>query len=368
MCTLHYHLPFLTSEFGQNTLMFQHTKPHMIITYSLLIKCSSCITHIFVKLFQGLGFYLSMHLGFILAIRPVIKIFLLVKLWDLSQVSGLENAVAGNSPENGFHGFKILVWWESDAGLKSRYHLSPPLEMCVSVSVCIHTCTYTFFTHGHCYCIQIIFQVFWLGFLITLTMTQKMVLCGQLQEKGPPVINISVKNSKFELHVALGLLFLFGFSKSSLWQARYIMHKSDIEEILVTKTCSQKNVKYDWDPKRLAESQTSANLVQSLTYSEQGYDLNWFHIKYLPFWSFYPETHDRFWVWILSLAEDRCQKVLLQEALQHTCLQVAFTPGPQKIQLELPRKSQWWEKSMLNTRSLLSLFHFKGKRGGNMPI
>lgn len=75
-----------------------------------------------------------------------------------------------------------------------------------------------------------------------------MVLCGQLKGKGPAVVNISVKNSKFELHVVLGLLFLFGFSKSGPWQVYYSMHKSDIEEILVTKTCSQKNVKSDWDP------------------------------------------------------------------------------------------------------------------------
>lgn len=156
MCTLHYHLPFLTFETGQNTLMFQHTKTHIIIAYSLLIKSLACITHIFVKLYQGLAFYLPTHSGFILAIRPVIKIFLLVKLWDLSQVSGLENAVAGNCPENDFYGFKILMRWESDAGLKSRYHLFPPLDTCVSV--CRHTCTYTFYTHGHSYCIQIIFR------------------------------------------------------------------------------------------------------------------------------------------------------------------------------------------------------------------
>lgn len=68
-----------------------------------------------------------------------------------------------------------------------------------------------------------------------------MVLCGQLQEKGGAVVNISVKKSKFELHVALVLFFLFGFSKCGLWQV-YSMHKSDIKEILVTKTCSEKNV------------------------------------------------------------------------------------------------------------------------------
>lgn len=102
-----------------------------------------------------------------------------------------------------------------------------------------------------------------------------MFLCGQLQEKGAAVGNISVKNTKFELHVALGLLFLFGFDMSGLQQVYYSMHKSDIEGILVTKTCSQKNVKSGSDhTKRLAESQTSANLVQSLSYSKQGYDLN----------------------------------------------------------------------------------------------
>lgn len=144
--------------------------------------------------------------------------------------------------------------------------------------------------------------------------------------------------------------FLFGFSKSGLWKVHCSMHKSDIKEISVTKTCSQKNVKFGSGPtKRLAESQTSANLVQSLSYSKQSYGLNWFHIKYLPFWRFYPETHERFWVWILSLVGDRCQNVLLQEALQHTCLQVAITPETQKIQLEHPGKNQWWEKSVLNT-------------------
>lgn len=163
------------------------------------------------------------------------------------------------------------------------------------------------------------------------------------------------------MYVALILLFLFVFSKSGVWQVYYSMHKSDIEEILVTKTCSQKNVKSGSDPKRLEESQTSANLVQSLIYSKQGYDLNWFHIKYLPFWRFYPETYERFWVRILSLAEDRCQNVLLQEALQHTCLEVAITPGAQEIQLELPRKNQWWEKSMLSTSSPFSLFILKEK-------
>lgn len=76
------------------------------------------------------------------------------------------------------------------------------------------------------------------------------------------------------MYVALILLFLFVFSKSGVWQVYYSMHKSDIEEILVTKTCSQKNVKSGSDPKRLEESQTSANLVQSLIYSKQGYDLN----------------------------------------------------------------------------------------------
>lgn len=43
-----------------------------------------------------------------------------------------------------------------------------------------------------------------------------MFLCGQLQEKAAAVGNISVKNTKFELHVALGLLFLFGFNMSGL--------------------------------------------------------------------------------------------------------------------------------------------------------
>lgn len=96
-----------------------------------------------------------------------------------------------------------------------------------------------------------------------------MVLCGQLQEKGGAAVNISVKNSKFELHVALGLLFLFGFNKCGLWQV-YSMHKSNIKEILVTKTCSQENVKSGSDStKRLAESKKSANLVQSLSYSKQ---------------------------------------------------------------------------------------------------
>lgn len=147
MCTLHHHLPFLTFEIGQNTLMFQYTKTHIIITYSLLIKCLACITHIFVSLHQGLGFYLSRHLGFILAIRPEIKIFLLVKLWDVNPVSGLENAVAGNSPETGFYGFTIAFLMIRKAGLKSRYYLSPPLDWQVCVRLCIYIHVHVLFIH-----------------------------------------------------------------------------------------------------------------------------------------------------------------------------------------------------------------------------
>lgn len=109
------------------------------------------------------------------------------------------------------------------AGLKSRYHLSSPLDWqvheceyeCESESV--HTYMYIHFLYT---CVYLLhsnnFQGFWLGFLITLTITQKIILCGQLQEKGAAAVNISVKNTKFELHVALGLLFLFDFSVSGL--------------------------------------------------------------------------------------------------------------------------------------------------------
>lgn len=118
--------------------------------------------HIFVKLYQCLAFYLSRHLRFILAIRPVIKIFLLVKLWDVNQVWGLENAVAGNSPKTGFYGFKILTWWESDdqkSWSQKQIPLFPSSWLAgIGVSVCIHTCRYTLYTHGYSYCIQIIFR------------------------------------------------------------------------------------------------------------------------------------------------------------------------------------------------------------------
>lgn len=124
----------------EHTHVPAHKTPHN--TYSLLIKCVACITHIFLKICQGSGFYLSTHLGFILAIRPAITIFLLVKLWDVSQVSGLENAVAENSPEAGFYGFKILMWWKSDDqkswSQKQIPHVTSSWRVCECVCAYIH--------------------------------------------------------------------------------------------------------------------------------------------------------------------------------------------------------------------------------------
>lgn len=166
------------------------------------------------------------------------------------------------------------------------------------------------------------------------------------------------------------LEFLFGFSKSGLWKVHCSMHKSDIKEISVTKTCSQKNVKFGSGPtKRLAESQTSANLVQSLSYSKQSYGLNWFHIKYLPFWRFYPETHERFWVWILSLVGDRCQNVLLQEACSiHACRWQSHQRPKRSSLSILERTSDERNQCSILALRALSLFHFKEKRGGSVSI
>lgn len=75
-----------------------------------------------------------------------------------------------------------------------------------------------------------------------------MILCAQLQEKRVEVVNISLKHSEFELHVALRLLFLFGFSKCGLWQSQYSKYKSDIKKIFAHKTCGQKNVKAGSSP------------------------------------------------------------------------------------------------------------------------
>lgn len=122
------------------------------------------------------------------------------------------------------------------------------------------------------------------------------------------------------------IIIFIWFQKNGIWQSHYNMYKSDIKMILAPKTCSQKNLKSGSDPlKRLAESQTSANLVQSLSYSEQSYGLNWFIMKHFTFSRISPETHGRFWVWAVSLDDNRAQSIL-QEALLHTYIQIAIRP------------------------------------------
>lgn len=177
-------------------------------------------------------------------------------------------------------------------------------------------------------------------------MTLKVICVSSWGTQGEAIVSMSTEHLEFGLHVALECLFLFGFCKSALWQGHYSMYKSDFRKILAPKTC-RKMCRLVWIPSRCLQKFKHLKTKYKFCAIPNSYCQSWISIKHLAFF-FLPETWE-IWFWILRLFEERAQSIL-QEAL----LQICILGGPYfqqnlPAELLLPRKIQWWDKTVPRT-------------------